>query len=356
MPSAPSEYTLELTPSSRVDVIDVRRRLNDRFGDALDVYARVLCCSFHTTAGYLDQSLASRLNNSRMGVMPYIDLFRTMFPEGAGYEHDKMERRTELTEEQKPAEPQNADSHLAIMAGALRTCVSYTNRVEEPVCFIDLDGVHAGRPRRRLTSVIGYSHEEPVAQARLTVPVSRFAVDSVNLKAPTLGIYEECSALVAAHGVTKGRIRITLAPGERHAGLTVNEYETLLMRHDLSEVLRDPLRFMAEKAGHMLGNPRAIPAKTLDYAKYDLVRVYNKLVESLGLRDSLVESVLSRAIAMPASRFLRMKRSVSLLVSDRGDAGTGTIVEGTYQSPILVQWHRAQKQARVLDVALTRFV
>ena len=32
-----------------------------------------------------------------------------MFPEGAGYEHDKMERRTELTEEQKPAEPQNAD-------------------------------------------------------------------------------------------------------------------------------------------------------------------------------------------------------------------------------------------------------
>ena len=356
MPLAPSEYTLELTPSSRVDVIDVRKRVNDRFGGALDAYKRVLCCSFHTTAGYLDQSLASRLNQSRMGVMPYIDLFRTMFPEGAGYEHDKMERRTELSDEQKPEEPQNADSHLAVMAGALRTCVSYTNRVDEPMCFVDLDGVHAGRARRRVTSVIGYSQEEPVAQARLTVPVSRFAVDSVNLKAPTLGIYEECAALVATHGVTKGRIRITLAPGERHAGLTVNEYETLLMRHDLSEVLRDPLRFMAEKAGHMLGNPRAIPAKTLDYAKYDLVRVYNKLVEALGLRDSLVESVLSRAIAMPAARFLRMKRSVSLLVSDRAQAGTGTIVEGIYQSPILVQWHRAQKQARVLDVTLTRFV
>ena len=82
-----------------------------------------------------------------------------------------------------------------------------------------------------------------------------------------------------AHGVTKGRLRITLAPGERHAGLTVNEYETLLMRHDLSDVLRDPLRFMAEKAGHILGNPRAIPAKTLDYAKYDLVRVFNRLLE-----------------------------------------------------------------------------
>ena len=267
MPLAPLEYTLELIPRARVDVIDVRRQVSERFGDALDSYKRVLCCSFHTTAGYLDQSLASRLNQSRTGVMPYIELFRTMFPEGAGYEHDKIERRTELTEAQRPEEPQNADSHLAFMAGALRTCVSYTNRIQEPMCFIDLDGVHAGRPRRRVTSVIGYSHEEHVAQTRLTVPVSRFAVDSVNLKAPALGIYDECSALVAAHGVTKGRIRITLAPGERHAGLTVNEYETLLMRHDLSEVLRDPLRFMAEKAGHILGNPRAIPAKTLDYAK-----------------------------------------------------------------------------------------
>jgi hypothetical protein len=31
-------------------------------------------------------------------------------------------------------------------------------------------------------------------------------------------------------------------------------------------------------------------------------------------------------------------------------------VEGTYQSPILVQWHRGARQARVLDVTLTRFV
>ncbi len=96
--------------------------------------------------------MASRLNQGREGVMPYIEVFRTMFPEGAGYEHDKIERRTELTEEQKPREPQNADSHLAFMAGALRTCVSYPNRADEPMCFIDLDGVHAGQARRRLTA------------------------------------------------------------------------------------------------------------------------------------------------------------------------------------------------------------
>ena len=329
--------------------------MSARYGDALDHYARALCCSFHTTAGYLDQSVASRLNQSRAGVMPYIELFRTMFPEGAGYEHDKLERRTELTDAQKPTEPMNADSHLAVMAGALRSCVSYQNRPGEPVCFIDLDGIIAGRPRRRSTTVLGYSTEEPVAQTRLAVPVAH-AVDSVNLKDPHLGIYEQCASLVAAHGVAKGRIRLTLAPGERHAGLTVNEYETLLMRHDLGEVLRDPLRFMAEKAGHILGNPRAIPAKTLDYAKYDLVRVFNQLVDALGLRESMVESVLSRAIAMPASRFLRMKRSVSLLVSDRQIQGRGAIVEGIYQSPILVQWHRGARSARTLDVTLTRFV
>ena len=356
MSSAPAEFTLELIPRARVDVIDVRRVLAARHGDRLDDYPRALCCSFHTTAGYLDPGVATRLHQSRAGVMPYINLFRTMFPEGAGYEHDKLDRRTELTEEQKPVEPQNADSHLAVMAGALRSCVSYRNRPEQPVCFVDLDGVHAGRSRRRLTTVLGYSHEERVAAARLVVPVSGHAVDSVNLKNPNLGVYEQCAALVKQHGVTKGRIRLSLAPGERHAGLTVNEYETLLMRHDLSEVLREPLRFMAEKAGHILGNPRAIPAKTLDYAKYDLVRVFNQFVDTLGLRESMVESVLSQAIAMPAARFLRMKRAVSLLVSDRDSAGQGAIIEGTYQSPILVQWHRGPRPVRVLDVTLTRFV
>lgn len=356
MPRNPVEFTLELTPRARVDVIDVRQVIASKFGDALDEYPRALCCSFHTTAGYLDRGVAARLGQRESDVMPYIDVFRTMFPEGAGYEHDKMDRRTELTEEQKPREPLNADSHLAFMAGALRTCVAYPNRPGEPISFVDLDGVHAGHVRQRRTTVLGYTAEETVAQSRIVIPVSSHSVDSINLKDPEFGVYETCEQLLRMHRVTKGRIRLSLAPGEHHAGLTVNEYETLLMRHDLREVLRDPLRFMAEKAGHMLGNPRAIPAKTLDYAKYDLVRVFNKLVDTLGLRESMVESVLSRAIGVPAARFLRMKRSVSLLVSDRDAAGEGAIVEGTYQSPILVQWHRGQRPNRVLDVTLTRFI
>jgi hypothetical protein len=80
------------------------------------------------------------------------------------------------------------------------------------------------------------------------------------------------------------------------------------------------------------------------------------VLDALGLRESVVERVLARAIALPASRFLRMKRSVSLLVSDRDSAGRGAIIDGMYQSPILVQWHRAARQTRQIDVILTRFV
>ena len=242
------------------------------------------------------------------------------------------------------------------MAGALRTCVAYLNRPGEPMSFIDLDGVHAGQPRTRRTTVLGYSAEETVANARVVVPVSGHSIESVEPEGSATRRVRAVRRTAGSALGDQGRIRLSLGSGERHAGLTVNEYETLLMRHDLSEVLRDPVRFMAEKAGHILGNPRAIPARTLDYAKYDLVRVFNRLVDALGLRESMVESVLSRAIAMPASRFLRMKRSVSLLVSDRAQPGHGAIVEGTYQSPILVQWHRGARQKRVLDVTLTRFI
>jgi hypothetical protein len=48
-----------------------------------------------------------------------------------------------------------------------------------------------------------------------------------------------------------------------------------------------------------------------------------------------------------------MKRSLALLVSDRGDQGLGHIVQGPYQSPILVQWQKAERGARQVDVTLT---
>lgn len=353
MAPAPVEVTLELTPAARFDIIDVRRRLRQVHGDLLDGYARHLYHSFHTTAGYLEQSLAVRLTRERETVAPYVEAFRAMFPEGAGYEHDQLHRREDLTSEERAIEPRNADSHLTFMAAGLSTCVSYVNRPDEPVCFVDLDGVNEGRPRRRLTSIVGFNREREVATIRVPVPVSNHPVDSVNLKDPKLGIYESLLDAVKAHGVRSGRFRLELATGERQAGLTVNEYETLLMRHDLADVLRNPFRFAAQKGRSMLADPRSIPQKALDYAKYDMVRAMNQVLDLTGLRESLLERLFARAIAVPAGRFLRMKRSVNLRI--RESEGRGVIADGRYQSPILVQWHRADRRVRTLDATLTTF-
>jgi len=349
------ELALEVTPRARLDVIDVRARAAEIHGDALGDFARCLYVSRHTTAGYLPQSLAARLTTRAGTVAPYLELVQSVFPEGAGYLHDQLELRHELAPEQRAVEPANADSHLAFMGGGLHACVSYDARRPGPVYFVDLDGTYGGAPRRRVTTLVGYDREEEVARTTIAVPVSSHPIDAVNLKDMRLGLYEQIRGLIAEHGVTKGRIRIGLGAGEQAASLTVNEYETLLMQHDLAEVLRNPLRFAAEKARHAWNDPRAVPAKALGYAQYDMVRAFNRLLDALGLKASRIERLLARTLEVPASRFLRMRRSVDLLVSDTERPGHGSVVEGTYQTPILVQWRAAAGDVRHIDVALTRF-
>jgi thiamine phosphate synthase YjbQ (UPF0047 family) len=344
----PLDVTVEIAPKARFDLVDMRRTFAAEH-EALSAFSHCLYWSSHTTAGFLDRSLASRLQSQH--IPSYLETFRTIFPEGAGYEHDQLDRRSDLDAEQRAIEPRNADSHLAFMAGGLRTCVTHPNHPEEHVYFVDLDGVNDGRPRKRRTRLIGFTAERHVATTTIQVPVSSHPIDSINLKDPALGVYAELEAFVRRSGVERGRLRVALSAGERHSGLTVNEYETLLMRHDLAEVLGNPLRFVAEKYRHALANPRAVPAKTLGYAKYDLVRVLNRGLDRLGLRGSVVERLLARTVAVPASRFFRMRRSVNLLVASEG--GASCIVEGTYQSPILVQWQHAPSQARAIDVTLT---
>lgn len=345
----PLDLTLELAPKARFDVVDLRSHFAAEH-EALGAYPRLLYWSSHTTAGFLDRSLAARLKAQH--IPTYVDAFRTIFPEGAGYAHDRLERRSDLDAAQRAVEPRNADSHLAYIASGLRSCVTHPNRADETVFFVDLDGVNEGRPRRRRTRLIGFSQERHVLATRIVVPVSPHPIDSINLKDPRLGVYAQLSEFVAQADIRQGRLRVSLDPTERHSALTVNEYETLLMQHDLAEVLRNPLRYVAEKYRHAVANPRAVPAKTLGYAKYDLVRVLNQSLDTLGLRGSIVEKLMARTLALPAARFFRMRRSVSLLVSEC-DNGRPGIVEGTYQSPILVQWQHAPRQARVLNVSLT---
>jgi thiamine phosphate synthase YjbQ (UPF0047 family) len=349
MAEKPLDLTLELAPRARFDVVDLRSHFAAEHR-ALGAFPHCLYWSSHTTAGFLDRSLTARLSAEH--IPSYVDAFRALFPEGAGYAHDRLERRGDLDAAQRAVEPRNADSHLAFIAGGLRTCVTHPNRNGETVYWVDLDGVNEGKPRRRLTRIIAFNKERTVRTLRVEVPVSAHPIDSVNLKDPRLAIYPQLSEFVKHAGVATGRLRIALDPVERHSALTVNEYETLLMRHDLAEVLRNPLRFVAEKSRHALANPFAVPARTLDYAKYDFVRVLNRGLDAFGLRGSIIEKVLARTLAVPADRFFRMRRSVSLLVST-GDAGLPDIVEGLYQSPILVQWQHAPRQSRVLEVTLT---
>ena len=352
---APLQFALDITPEARFTLTDVRGRAAATIGDELERYTRCFYSSLHTTAGYLPQSLQRRLAGRGEGITSYLDLYRALFPELGGYRHDELGERTELTEEQRQREPLNGDSHLRFIFGGLRACVSYRLR-PEPVYFVDLDGVSGSTARNRTTVLVGYDDEVEVAQTDLQVPVSAHPIAAVSLKDPRYGLHEQLTDFIVRHGSGKGRLKLELAQGEQDACLTVNEYETLLMRHDLTEVLREPFRFAAEKARHLWNEPRAVPLKARAYARYDVVQSVNQLVDVLGLPTSRIEQWAARALAKPAERLFGVKRSVDLLVSDANPNGRTSIVEGTYQSPILIHWRGAERGARTVRASLTEFV
>ena len=352
---APLQFALDITSQSRFALTDVRARAADAIGNTLNRYTRCFYSSLHTTAGYLPQSLQTRLVGGRRGVSSYLDVYRALFPERGGYRHDQLSERTELTAEQRLSEPLNGDSHLMFILGRLRACVSYRAQTE-PVYFVDLDGMCAGTPRSRTTVLVGYDDEIEVARTTLRVPVSDHPIDAINLKDPRYGLNEQLGDFVARHGNGKGRLKLKLGPGEQHACLTVNEYETLLMRHDLTDVLREPFRFAAEKARHVWSDPRAVPLKARAYAQYDLVQAVNQLVDVLGIPTSRIERLVARALATPAERLFGVKRSIVLLVSDENPTGQMATVEGTYQSPILIHWRGTTQRDRTVNVSLTSFV
>ena len=98
MAEKPLDLTLELAPKARFDVVDLRSHFSAEH-QALGPYPHCLYWSFHTTAGFLDRSLAARLSAER--IPGYVDAFRALFPEGAGYAHDSLERRGDLDAAQR---------------------------------------------------------------------------------------------------------------------------------------------------------------------------------------------------------------------------------------------------------------
>ena len=352
---APLQFELDITPQTRLALTDVRQRAAETLDGRLDCYRHCFYSSLHTTAGYLPQSLQRRLVGGRDGVASYLDVYRALFPEQGGYRHDDLDERTELSSEQREREPLNGDSHLRFILGRLQACVSYPLR-PDPVYFVDLDGTCDGTPRKRTTVLVGYNDEAEVARTDLSVPVSAHPIGAVSLKDARYGLHEQLRDFVGRHAPGKGRLRLELAPGERSACLTINEYETLLMQHDLLEVLREPFRFAVEKARHVWNEPHTVPLKARAYAKYDLIQALNQLVDVLGLPTSRIERWIAQALAMPAERLFGVKRSVDLLVSDESATGQPTIVEGTYQSPILIHWRGATQGVRTVHASLTRLI
>ncbi len=355
MTPSPKEITLALRPESRIDVINVSRGVEQEMPGFFDDFRRSLFCSFHTTAGYFEQAFCSRLNNNPEALQAYVGTFRRLFPPEANYQHDQMDLRAELSNAQKKVEPKNADSHLTYIGAGLENCVTYKNDASLPVFFVDLDGMNGDVHRTRKTTVIGYNTESEALRDQMDIRMSAHPIDSVNLWDPKIGILAMLEDRIQELGIQKGRIEMALEATERNTGLTVNEYETLLMQHDLVDVLHNPIRFMAQKGRNMLRDPKAIKEKAKDYAKYDLVHVVNEFIEAMGLSESLIERIIDKFFAVPAARFLRMKRSVNLVVSDGEIDGKSRILAGTYQSPILVQWQKAVAGKRSINITYTRF-
>jgi thiamine phosphate synthase YjbQ (UPF0047 family) len=352
--SRPSKLKLTLAPQRRFEAFDVTARINEA-SDVLRRYQRAFFCSPHTTAGYLDRSLSLRMHNRYDLLSQFFRAFRALFPEGAAYRHDQMDLRTELTDAQKIVEPRNGDSHLTFIGARMRNCVTHRTDPSVPVYFIDLDGRTEAFHRERKTTILGFDRERPVAHMSISVPVSKHPIDSINLADPRLGMLESVDDLLRRLGVEHARVDLIVDSAERNVGLTVNEYETLLIQNDLVEVLKDPLRFARIKGRHMIDDPLSIPAKTLSYAQYDAVRILNSLMEALGIDQSSLERLIAKMLSVPARCFFRSRR-VSFLATCDDDQSAPQLVRGPYQSPILVQWQSAERQARNVDVTIIELI
>ena len=346
----PSKLKLTMAPQRRFEAFDVAARITEA-GDLLRRYQRVLFISPHTTAGYLDRSLAMRMHNRYDLLSQFFRAFRALFPEGAAYSHDQMDLRTELTDAQKLIEPRNGDSHLTFIGARMRNCVEHRTNLASPVYFIDLDGTTEAFRRERKTTILGFDRERPVAKMSISVPVSRHPIDSINLADPRLGMLDSVDDLLRRLGVEHARVDLLVDPAERNVGLTVNEYETLLIQNDLVDVLKDPLRFARIKGRNMIDDPLSIPAKTLSYAQYDAVRILNSMMEALGIDQSSLERLVAKMLSLPARCFFRSRR-VSFLATCDEDQTASQVTRGPYQSPILVQWQSAEGQSRNIDVTI----
>ena len=272
MASPPTEFRLTLTPSRRFEAIDVNERVAVQAGDLLKRYRRTLYCSLHTTAGYLEQSLAGRMLRRDGRLAQFFDAFHAVFPRTPSTATTRSTCASRAHRQQKAVEPRTRDSHLTFIGAGMRNCVTYRTSRWPRLLHRPRRHRQGRAPQPHGPRSLAYDKGDAGRATDLRRAAVPPPVDSINLADPKGGSVEQVNEIAAEQRHREGPRRHRAERRGAQRGLTVNEYETLLMRHDLIEVLKDPLRFAAIKGAHMLDDPRAIPGKTLNYAKYDLVR------------------------------------------------------------------------------------
>jgi thiamine phosphate synthase YjbQ (UPF0047 family) len=330
-----SAHRLELRPTRRPEAFDLRREIARRWDtDAFVGARRLLCISHHTTAGFLDRRLRARLGGDPARLSGFLEALGGVFPPGAGYQHDRLHLRDELSPAQREREPLNADAHLAFIGGGFTNCTLVDARDEEPLWFVDLDGVFPdrnGNPvhRIRTATVVGFAEEDVVTRIRIPVEVGPGAA-VVRLDDPKLALLDQVTEALAREDVQTGRLRLRLDDPTPDAGVTVNEFEALLMEQDVARVLSNPLDFAASA-----------------------VKAVSGLLEAVRITPDRLPRLLQRVLARPVPRVLRMQRELSLGILP--ESGRGALVLGTYQSPILVQREGAPAGTRMLVASIRRF-
>jgi thiamine phosphate synthase YjbQ (UPF0047 family) len=344
MISTPSSLELTLRPARRPEVLDLRTELRrPEVGERLAGAKRLLVASHHTTAGFLDAGLDRRVAGDERRLEAFIGALGSVFPPEAGYEHDRLHLRDELSEAEKAREPLNADAHLAFIGGGFTNCATLSAELREPVWFVDFDGVYPdreGRPihRTRKATVVGFRDEEAVTRFSVKIPVpDRPGV--VRLDDPGLGLLERLRLTAGVEGIGAGRAEVRLEGHDPAAGLTMNEFEALLMERDLTRVLHDPMGFI-RSAAHAVGS-----------AADALGRAF----EALHVTPNRLERLVRRIMAKNSPRFLRIQREVTIPLIPQEEEGPGRPLLGTYQSPLLVQRSGSSSGFRSLSVSLTRF-
>ncbi len=349
--------------------MDVVSAMESQSNGVLTPYQKLLYCSMHTTAGYLDPVMAAKLEDRRDAVEAVVQSAKRLFPSGAPYWHDRMHLRSELSDEQKLREPHNADSHLVYISMGLGSAVTYDNDPERSVFFVDLDGTCNGLHRQRRSVIVGYNTQECVHEVTVDMPMPDKPVVSVNLADLMHRSDFDLESLLVRHRVRAGTVVLMLGDDEEHVGLTVNEFEPLLIENDLAGVLDNPIHYMKKEAQGIVQDPRSLPKRAKKYLTHDLMQIINEIVATVGRHTSILHRVIERlgrstpylervieyVATTSASRWMGLNRSISLLAGDLDEGGDRGLVMGTYQSPILIQWRRPQVPSRKIRVQLMRF-